>query len=142
MVMQEYLRSQLRRPAQGRAGLAFVPDPGYGQQTGRGRWKTEIAVSNEMTNLLQPLGYLLLVIAIPEFCYQCIVFVRQTPPRNYGNNPGFGCLEMIVRPWFLVGCVGTGLATQSLFWALAHLAAGFFLIGFLAQFLAHVFDNK
>lgn len=95
-----------------------------------------------MTDFWQSLGYLLLVIAVPGFCYQCVVFVRKTLPENFGNNPGFGCLEMMVQPWFLIGCVGAGLALHSWVWALALFGVGIFAVGLLAQLLAHIFGAK
>lgn len=95
-----------------------------------------------MENMWVLLGYFLLAIGVTGFCYQCIIFVRKTLPQNYGSNPGFGCLEKMVQPWFMAGCVGAGLALQSFFIAITVFAVGFFSIGFLAQLLAHVFGKK
>lgn len=94
-----------------------------------------------MAEIWGQLGYVLLVIGVPGVCYQSIIFVRKTLPANYGNNPGFGCLEIMVLPWFLAGCIGAGLVLQSLLWAVIIFGAGFFLIGFLAQLLAFVFGG-
>ncbi len=87
------------------------------------------------------LGLFLLIIAALGFCYQCGVFVRKTLPDNYGSNPGFGCFEVTVMPWFMVGCVGAGLVLQSFLWAAIIFGFGFFALGFFAQLLAHLFGG-
>ena len=74
-------------------------------------------------------------------CYQCVKFVRQTIPENYGSNPGFGCLESMVMPWFATACIGLGLFMQSWVSGAVVFAIGIFCIGFLAMLLGHLFGG-
>ena len=91
---------------------------------------------------MEQAGLVILIVAVTGFAIQCVKFVRVTLPENYGNNPGFGCFEMMVMPWLITGCVGTGLMMQSWKWGMAILIAGFFLSGMFAMLLARLFGKR
>jgi hypothetical protein len=69
-------------------------------------------------------------------------FVRVTLPENYGVNPGFGCYESMIAPWYALVCVGVGLLTAS--WVVGGVALliGLFASGFLAMLLGRLFGRR
>ncbi len=89
----------------------------------------------------EQLGLVLLIIGVLGVSYQCVIFVKETIPETYGGNPGFGCLEVMVAPWFATGCTGLGLLMQSWMWGVGAFGIGIFCFGFLAMLLAHLFGG-
>lgn len=90
----------------------------------------------------EQLGLVLLIIGVLGVIYKCVIFVKETMPENYGGNPGFGCLEMMVRPWFATACIGFGLLIHSWKWGVGTFVIGFLLFGFLAMLLARLFGGR
>lgn len=90
----------------------------------------------------QNIGFILLFIGLIGVLYQCVKFVKITIPEYYGRNPGFGCLDMMVQPWFITGCIGLGLVMQSWLWGCITFGLGLFFFGFLAMLLGHLFGSK
>ena len=87
------------------------------------------------------LGLILTIAGLAGVAYQCLIFVRVTLPDNYGKNPGFGCLEMMVMPWFSVTCIGVGLLTQSWLGGAFIFGIGMFSFGFFAILLSRLFGG-
>ncbi len=88
------------------------------------------------------LGTILLIAGVLGVSYQCVIFVREIVPQNYGGNPGFGCLEMMVAPWYAIGCLGAGLLMQSWVWGTSLFVSGFLCFGFLAMLLGRLFGGR
>jgi len=86
-------------------------------------------------------GLILLVISAFGCAFQCFVFVSKTLPKNYGSNPGFGCFESMIMPWYFCGCIGLALFTDSWLVGLLVLVIGFFCLGLVANLLAHFFSK-
>jgi len=87
-------------------------------------------------------GVILLVIAAFGCVYQCCVFVMKTLPDNYGSNPGFGCFESMIMPWYVCGCIGLALLTHSWQAGLLAWVIGFFSLGLIANLLARLFSKR
>ena len=96
----------------------------------------------ETIDTWQQIGLMLLIPGVLGVFYQCVKFVRKTLPDNFGNNPGFGCLEVMVLPWFSAICIGVGLVTQSWMWPIVVFGVDLFSIGVLATLLAQIFGGK
>ena len=92
--------------------------------------------------MLEMLGPVLIVIGILGVIYQCVIFIKETLPANYGNNPGFGCFEVMTCPWFAAGSFGLGLFMQSWRWGFMVFGFGMFFMGFLAMLLARLFRGQ
>ena len=90
----------------------------------------------------EKLGIILPIIGFAGVAYQCLIFVTKTIPDNFGSNPGFGCFETMVMPWFSIACIGTGLLLQSWIWGVGIFAIGMFSFGFLASLLSKIFGNS
>lgn len=86
-------------------------------------------------------GIALMVVGGLGLVARSVEFVRVTLPANYGSNPGFGCYETMVLPWFACGCAGAGLLLSSWRTGLGALVAGLLLLGFLGQLLSRVFSR-
>ena len=87
------------------------------------------------------LGIIPLLIGIVGVAYQSLIFVKQTIPENYGNNPGFGCFETMILPWLALACIGIGLLLWSWIWAVCIFMIGMFCFGFLASWLSRTFGS-
>jgi hypothetical protein len=86
------------------------------------------------------LGLLLLIVGVLGVIYQCVIFVKEILPTNYGN-PGFGCLETMVAPWFALGCFGLGVFMHSWKWGVMVFGFGILPFGFLAMLLERRFRD-
>jgi hypothetical protein len=107
----------------------------------RGYWENLESVM-EAISTWQGLGLALLIPGALGVFYQCAKFVRKTLPDNFGNNPGFGCLEVMVLPWFSLSCIGAGLLSRSWLWPIVIFPVGLFATGFLATLLARKFRDR
>ena len=92
--------------------------------------------------MMEMLGPVLIVVGILGVIYQCVIFVKETLPANYGNNPGFGALEMKVFPWVASVGIGLGLMLHSWIWGVSVLAFGLLGSGFLAMLLGRLFGGN
>ena len=92
--------------------------------------------------MLQNFTIALMCLGALGILYQSVVFVMQTIPENFGQNPGFGCYEAMVAPWFLAFCIGLGLFMQSWIWGAAVFIPGMFLFGALAMLLGSLFGDR
>ncbi len=95
--------------------------------------------SKEAKEMWEGLGLLLLIVGSLGAGYKCVTFAKVTIPGNYGSNPGFGRLEMMVMPWLAGACLGLGLFMQSWIWGVGSFGVGVFFFGFLAQLLSRLF---
>ncbi|MES0370816.1 MAG: hypothetical protein ABUK11_00920 [Mariprofundaceae bacterium] len=91
---------------------------------------------------MEQVGLILLTVAVLGFAFQCLKFVWVTLPENYGSNPGFGCFEMMVMPWFAGACIGVGLLMQSWIWGVTVFVVGIFTLGFFAMLLTALFGDR
>jgi len=87
-------------------------------------------------------GLLLLIAGGIGVGWQYVKFVREVIPMHYGSNPGFGALESMVFPWFVLSGAGVGLWAGSWIWGLAVTVAGTFLSGFMAMLLGKLFGGR
>ena len=89
-----------------------------------------------------PLGIILSIVGGLGVIYQCYRFVREKIPANYGNNPGFGCLEVMIAPWHASGSLGLGLLMQSWGWGVGVFGLGLLGFGLLAMLLGQLFGGQ
>jgi len=87
------------------------------------------------------LGIILLIVGVAGVGYQGIRYVKEVLPDNYGNNPGFGCFEVMVTPWHAAASIGLGLFMQSWMLGVVVLGIGLFCYGFLAMLLGRLFGD-
>ena len=85
---------------------------------------------------------LLLMAGLVGVVYQCVRFVTQTIPHNYGNNPGFGVLEVAVMPWHAMASVGIGFMLESKEWGVAVFVIGILCIGAIVTLLSRLFGRE
>jgi len=88
------------------------------------------------------LGLILLIIGVLGACYQCVIFVKETIPQNYGSNPGFGSLEIMVMPWLVTASVGVWVLMQSWKWGAILYVIGVISFGFLAMLLGRLYSGQ
>lgn len=86
--------------------------------------------------------WILLSVGVVGFVVQCVRFVRVTLPENFGSNPGFGALEVMVAPWLIIGSVGLGLVLDSWKWGGIVFGLGMFSTGLLAMLLGRLFGGR
>ena len=87
------------------------------------------------------LGLMLLIIGLLGVSYQCVIFVKETIPGNYGRNSGIGCFEMMVMSWLATGRIGVGLFMHSWIWGAIVFGISIFFFGFLTMLLSHLFGG-
>lgn len=88
------------------------------------------------------ISLLLLMAGLAGAGYQCVRFVTQTIPHNYGNNPGFGVLEVMVMPWHVMTSVGIGAMLESKEWGVAVFIIGIFCFGPVITLLSRLFGRQ
>ena len=87
-------------------------------------------------------GITLVAIGALGFLIRSREFVRVTLPQNFGSNPGFGCYETMVLPWFISLCLGGGLLASSWKLGLISFTLGLVLLGLVPQVLARLFGTR
>lgn len=87
------------------------------------------------------ISLMLLVVGLTGAGCQCVRFVTQTIPHNYGSNPGFGVLEVMVMPWHIMASVGLGMMLQSKGWGMAVFFIGIFCFGPIVLLLSRLLGS-
>jgi len=90
----------------------------------------------------EELGIILLIVGGVGAARQCVIFIKETLPGYYGENPGFGCLEAAVAPWHAIGCLGLGLVLESWPWGVLIFGTGLFCYGLFAMLLSRLLRGR